>query len=291
MASSAVKGKKSGTPNYRNDMLLNVIEAILPAGSEQWKTVASRYQIISGESTIRNHDDIRRHYMAKLCKNCKRQTGLNNKSAPTAIVARAQEIQRKILTNEATMNFGGDNENEEEEDNDDDDNDEDDDEDCLNGEIVAVATPSDENAAPSNVPVKKKIKLEYEDQKTKNSRPVNSNPRGGTLAAVKDICSGLKEERASNQMSEFQKQLREQQDRADARLERMQMQMQMQMQNQQNQMMQMMMMMMQGQMKGDGARPHADTPQWNGRVPSFLTARSSANSNFNDFTNDDDANL
>jgi len=168
MASSAVKGKKSGTPNYRNDMLLNVIEAILPAGSEQWKTVASRYQIISGESTIRNHDDIRRHYMAKLCKNCKRQTGLNNKSAPTAIVARAQEIQRKILTNEATMNFGGDNENEEEEDNDDDDNDEDDDEDCLNGEIVAVATPSDENAAPSNVPVKKKIKLEYEDQKTKN---------------------------------------------------------------------------------------------------------------------------
>ena len=69
------------------------------------------------------------------------------------------------------------------------------------------------------------------------------------------------------------------------------MQMQMQMQNQQNQMMQMMMMMMQGQMKGDGARPHADTPQWNGRVPSFLTARSSANSNLNDFINDDDANL
>ena len=35
MASAAVKGKKSGTPNYKNDMLLNVIEAILPAGSEQ----------------------------------------------------------------------------------------------------------------------------------------------------------------------------------------------------------------------------------------------------------------
>ena len=105
MTSVAVKGKKHGTPNYKNDMLLNVIEAILPAGSEQWKTVASRYQIISGESTVRNHDDIRRYYMAKLCKNCKRQTGLNNKSAPTAIVARAQEIERK--------NFGGDNENDE----------------------------------------------------------------------------------------------------------------------------------------------------------------------------------
>jgi hypothetical protein len=233
--------------------------------------------------------------MAKLCKNCKRQTGLNNKSAPTAMVARAQEIQRKILINEATMNFGGDNENDEEgDDDDDDDNDDgDDDEDCLNGEnadLAAVATPSDENAVTSNVPAKKKIKLEYEDQKTKNSRPVNGNPRGGTLAAVKDICSGLKEERASNQVIEFQKQLREQQDRADARLERMQMQMQMQMQNQQNQMMQMIMMMMQGQMK----TPHADTPQWNGHVPSFLTARSSARSsnssvpNLNDLTNDDD---
>ena len=75
-----------------DDMLFNVIEAILPASSEQWKTVASRYQIISGKSTVRNHDDIRLHYMAKLCKNCKR--GLNNKSAPTAIVARAQEIER-----------------------------------------------------------------------------------------------------------------------------------------------------------------------------------------------------
>ena len=102
--SAAVKGKKCGTPNYKDDMLL---EAILTASSEQWKTVASRYQIISGESTVRNH-----YY--------KRQTNLNNKSVPTAIVAWAQEIQRKILTNEATMNFGGDNENDEEGDDDDD---------------------------------------------------------------------------------------------------------------------------------------------------------------------------
>jgi len=73
--SAAVKGKKCGTPNYKDDMLL---EAILPAGSGQWKTVASRYQIISGESTVRNH------YMGTLYK---RQTNLNNKSVPTAIVA------------------------------------------------------------------------------------------------------------------------------------------------------------------------------------------------------------
>jgi len=57
-----------------------------------------------------------------------------SKSALTAMVARAQKIQRKIL-----INFGGDNENDEEGDDDDDDDDDDnddgdDDEDCLNGE-------------------------------------------------------------------------------------------------------------------------------------------------------------
>ena len=75
------KGKKTGTPNYKNDMLLNCIDIILPAGPEGWKTVASRYQIVSGEAGLRFYDDVRRHFFTKLCKNGKRQTGLNNKSA------------------------------------------------------------------------------------------------------------------------------------------------------------------------------------------------------------------
>ena len=64
-------------------------------GPEGWKTVASRYQIVSGEAVLRFYDDVRRHFFTKLCKNGKRQTGLTNKSAPLPQVARAQEIYRK----------------------------------------------------------------------------------------------------------------------------------------------------------------------------------------------------
>ena len=88
MAAILPKGKKTGTSNYKNDMLLNVIEAILPAGAEGWKIIASRFQIVSGEATLRFNDDIRRHFFTKLCKNGKRQTGLNNKSAPLPMVVK-----------------------------------------------------------------------------------------------------------------------------------------------------------------------------------------------------------
>jgi hypothetical protein len=80
------------------------------------------------------------------------------------------------------LNFGGDNENDEEGDDDDDDNDDgDDDEDCLNGEyadLVAVATPSDENAVPSNVPAKKKMKLEFKTSQREPSWRYFSSRQG-----------------------------------------------------------------------------------------------------------------
>jgi hypothetical protein len=125
MTTVAAKGKRAGTPNYKNELLLNVVELVLPSGAEQWKIVAQRYQQSSGEAFLRFYDDVRIHFNEKLCKKNQRQTGINNKSAPLPYVARAQEIQRKILINEAAMNLGGDNENDEDDDDDDDDDDED----------------------------------------------------------------------------------------------------------------------------------------------------------------------
>jgi len=118
-------GKRAGTPNYKNELLLNVVELVLPSGAEQWKIVAQRYQQSSGEAFLRFYDDVRIHFNEKLCKKNQRQTRINNKSAPLPYVARAQEIQRKILINEAAMNLGADNENDEDDDDDDDDDDED----------------------------------------------------------------------------------------------------------------------------------------------------------------------
>ena len=46
------KGKKVGTPNYKNEVLLNLIEFYLPAGNEQWEIVAQRYQEVSKEASF-----------------------------------------------------------------------------------------------------------------------------------------------------------------------------------------------------------------------------------------------
>ena len=97
------KGKRAGTTNYKNDVLLNLVEFYRPAGNEQWKIVAQRYQEVSKEAFLRSHDDVKRHFNNKLCKKNQSQTGINNKSGPLPLVARAQEIQRKILINEAAI--------------------------------------------------------------------------------------------------------------------------------------------------------------------------------------------
>ena len=102
--------RKSGVPNYQNELLLNIVEGILPSGPEQWKIVALNYQQAAKEDFLRYYDDVRRHFIEMLCKKMQRQTGLNNKSGPTPEVARAQLIHRKILVNEAAVTAGGDNE-------------------------------------------------------------------------------------------------------------------------------------------------------------------------------------
>ena len=67
-------GRKSGVPNYQNELLLNIVEGILPSGPEQWKIVALNYQQAAREDFLRYYDDVRRHFIDKLCKKMQRQT-------------------------------------------------------------------------------------------------------------------------------------------------------------------------------------------------------------------------
>ena len=148
------------------------------------------------------------------------------------------------------MRVGGDNENDDDDDDDEDEeanDDENDDEDVTPGDNAVPAIPlttafADIDSA-TELPPKKKNKREYEGEKTKNSKP--NNPRGGIAATISNLCNGITEGRQVNMMMDFQKQLREQQDRADARMEKMQ--------QQQQQYMQYMMMMM--MMMGKGGYP------------------------------------
>jgi hypothetical protein len=48
------KGRQSGVPNYKKDILLNIIENILPSSSNDWTLVAMRYQESAGEVKMRD---------------------------------------------------------------------------------------------------------------------------------------------------------------------------------------------------------------------------------------------
>jgi hypothetical protein len=149
-------GRKSGVPNYQNELLLNIVEGILPSGPEQWKIVALNYQQAAKEDFLRYYDDVRRHFIEMLCKKMQRQTGLNNKSGPTPEVARAQLIHRKILVNEAAVTAEGDNEAEDMEKyedavNDDENEEEDDD---KEDDFQPSTSPIEERS--SNAPPKRK---------------------------------------------------------------------------------------------------------------------------------------
>ena len=99
-------GRAVGVPNYKSEVLINVVEAVLPDGALQWSIVAQRYQEASGERELRDSHDIKRHFTThrNMCDNGKKVTG---SSAPKPQVARCQEIWQKILRKSAASNCGG----------------------------------------------------------------------------------------------------------------------------------------------------------------------------------------
>jgi hypothetical protein len=46
-------GRSGGVPNYKNDVLINIVEMHLPHGLEAWREVAEVYQRESCEVTLR----------------------------------------------------------------------------------------------------------------------------------------------------------------------------------------------------------------------------------------------
>jgi hypothetical protein len=106
------KGRGVGVPNYKNDLLINCIEAILPDGAMQWQLVASRYKEVSAEAELRDAHDLKRHFNTNknLCDNGKKVTG---SAAPKPMTARCQAIWLRILAKSSAKNCGGSNSDEE----------------------------------------------------------------------------------------------------------------------------------------------------------------------------------
>ena len=62
-----------GVPNYKKDVLMNIIADILPTGALAWQRVDERYRISSSENIDRDPADIKRFFIQKLRNNNKSQ--------------------------------------------------------------------------------------------------------------------------------------------------------------------------------------------------------------------------
>jgi hypothetical protein len=68
-------GRQPGCPNYQNNILIGIVERILPNGNEGWRIVALAYKEESGEEILRSEDDLKKNWVRKLCNNMKKSTG------------------------------------------------------------------------------------------------------------------------------------------------------------------------------------------------------------------------
>ena len=69
-------GRSGGVPNYKNDILINIVESILPQGLKAWWSVAAVYQRESGETALRRGEDLRDNWNKKLCNRMQKPTGI-----------------------------------------------------------------------------------------------------------------------------------------------------------------------------------------------------------------------
>lgn len=100
---------------------------------------------------------------------------------------------KKDLINEAAISVGGDNENDADDDdeaNDDDDDEEDDFAPSSNDKETEEKTDEAAASVSSDVRPKKKAKVDN-GMKTKNSKPTQSNPRGGIAESIADLASNI----------------------------------------------------------------------------------------------------
>ncbi len=68
-------GRAGGVPNYKNDILIDIVERYLPQGLEAWREVALAYQRETCEMTLCRGEDLRDNWNKKLCNRMQKPTG------------------------------------------------------------------------------------------------------------------------------------------------------------------------------------------------------------------------
>jgi hypothetical protein len=104
--------RSKGKANYKVDILILVVEEKLPNGAQAWQEVAALYQARSGETLLRDHDDIMRHWVDKCCNKFKKPTGTPG-DPKRDMILRCQQIHEWILKKSVSCIMGADLEGDE----------------------------------------------------------------------------------------------------------------------------------------------------------------------------------
>ena len=108
-------------PHYKKQILLSIIDRRLPSGAEAWKLVALDYEKESGDATVRDYEDIKRHFNERMCNKDQKPTGKSGDDKD--FILQSQRVKLKILQAHEVGTIG-DNDDEENDDEDDEDEDE-----------------------------------------------------------------------------------------------------------------------------------------------------------------------
>jgi hypothetical protein len=92
-------GRPFGAPNYKNNILIEIVERYPPQGLEAWNAVALQYQRELHELTLRLGADLRENWNKKLCNRMQKPKGKPGANADR--IFRCIEIER-CIQDEAT---------------------------------------------------------------------------------------------------------------------------------------------------------------------------------------------
>ena len=67
--------RSKGKVNYKVDMLIMVVEEMLPNVAQAWQEIAVLYQSRSGEMVLQDPNDVKRHWVDKCCNKFKKPSG------------------------------------------------------------------------------------------------------------------------------------------------------------------------------------------------------------------------
>jgi hypothetical protein len=87
--------RRVGAKNCKNNVLIAIIEEVLPNGELGWDATVLAYQEQMREETKRDTDDLKRHWIRNLCKGMKKPTG--QPGAANDRVLRCIAIEWKIM--------------------------------------------------------------------------------------------------------------------------------------------------------------------------------------------------